>query len=863
MGWHRQAASLLLDAEAELRALEADGTAAGEADEQQRLRAARLHSLAQSGLHGWLGARLDGTALDLPLGVDAVSDQPMFLRVGDACPTRDSVFWAVAPFLAVGHLAVDTDARDPAVAGWLRGTMLRTLAALPDGVLRVLPVDGATLGTVFAAFRPMVDAEVWTAPATNLTGLRMVIDEAERQISAVRAAESDNRPVLLIAVAALPAGTSPIDWARLAAVAHAGPSARVHLLIAGWPPPQTYGERAPRLEHTTYLSAAGAGWYRMSEPPGPHRLSAHGSGLPAPLRLDPGASEDLVAQVCRRLAATASVARRSDFSSHMPERIWQESSATGLRAVIGRDGRDPFTLSLDDATPHLLLAGRSGAGKTNVLLILLYALVSRYSPDELGLYLLDFKEGVSFIEFTPTAADPSWVPHARTVGIESDREYGLAVLRALVRELNRRAAVLKAAGVTSLAGLRAARPTTVMPRFVAVIDEFQVLLAGNDPIAREAVGGLEDLARKGRSYGIHLILASQTIAGIEALYTKKDSIFGQFPLRIALPGGSGILDTGNTAADALPVGTAVVNPAAGVAGANRIVRFPHADPASVATQRHLLWKARPAVNDPPAVFAGYAEHHIEDDPLFAALTPQVRRRQALIGRAVDVGLPTIGFGLDPTPGRHIAVLGSSPVGADILHAATLSLAHQHEPGTARFLLAGFAAAPIVEDLVATLTTAGHDVLGLDAVQLRTILPELATTDASPAGKPTYIITFAVDVVVPMLSERDPDRRTGLDALRAVLRVGPGRGVHVLSWWRVTRRFSDALGGPSGREDVACLVALNVPGNELASLIGDHTLTWQPRSNRALLIDRHDQRVRLIVPFARPGRNDGSEEGGLP
>jgi hypothetical protein len=864
VGWHRQALALLLDAEAELRALESDEFPAATADVEQRRRAALLHDLARAGLRGWLGARLDGTAVDLPLGGDAVPDRPMFVKVGEARPTSDSVFWAVAPFIGAGHLAVDADVRDPAVAAWLRGVLLRAAAALPDGTLRVLTVDGATLGSVFAAFRPLMDAEAWAPPATDLARLRSLLDEAERQISAVQGGELDNPPVLLVAVAALPSGASRADWARLAAVAHAGPAARVHLLLAGWPP-HTYGESAPRLDHTTYLTGAGEGWYRMSEPPGPHRLSDDGSGLAAPLRLDAGASEDLIAQVCRRLAATATVSRRTDFISLMPRQIWQESSAAGLSAVIGRDGRESFTLSLNDATPHALLAGRSGAGKTNVLLVLLYALTSRYSPDELGLYLLDFKEGVSFVEFTPTAADPSWVPHARTVGIESDREYGLAVLRTLTREMNRRAGALKAAGATSLIGLRSLQPDTVMPRLVVVIDEFQVLLAGNDTIARDAVAGLEDLARKGRSYGIHLILASQTIAGIEALYTKKDSIFGQFPLRIALPGGSGILDNGNTAADALPVGTAIVNPAAGVAEENRTVRFPHADPGSVAAQRHTLWQSRAAVNDPPAVFAGYAEHHIDSDPLYGAFTPQVRRRQALVGRAVDVGLPTVGFALDAVPGRHVAVLGTSPVAADILHAAALSLARQHDPGTARFVIASFAATAdtVVDDLVATLTTGGHDVAELDAGQLRVLLKDLATTDSGPTSKPTYLVTFAADVIVPMLSERGPDRRTGLDDLRTVLRTGPGRGVHLLGWWRIARRFADTLGGSSGRDDVACLVALNVPANEIASLLGDHTLTWQPRTNRALLIDRHDQRTRLIVPFVRPGRHEDTEETGLP
>lgn len=114
---HRQAVSLALDAEAQLRAVESDAVAVGDAGDRQRLWAGRLQDLARAGLRGWLGARLDASALELPLGVDAPLDRPMFVKVGDACPTRDSAFWAVAPFVGVGHLAVDTDARDRAVAG--------------------------------------------------------------------------------------------------------------------------------------------------------------------------------------------------------------------------------------------------------------------------------------------------------------------------------------------------------------------------------------------------------------------------------------------------------------------------------------------------------------------------------------------------------------------------------------------------------------------------------------------------------------------------------------------------------------------------------------------------------------------------
>src|SRR5581483_8341127 len=171
-----------------------------------------------------------------------------------------------------------------------------------------------------------------------------------------------------------------------------------------------------------------------------------------------------------------------------------------------------------------------------------------------------------------------------------------------------------------------------------------------------------------------------------------------------------------------------------------------------------------------------------------------------------------------------------------------------------------AADPVVDELSGALTAAGHDCVEHDAGGLRALLGRIASDAPGATGKPTYLVVFAADVIVPMLAERGEHRRTGLEDLRTVLRAGPGRLVHVLSWWRIARRFADAVGGSAGREDVACLLALNVPGNELSALVGDHTLAWQSRPNRALLLDRHDQRSQLIVPFVRPGRHDESAEG---
>jgi DNA segregation ATPase FtsK/SpoIIIE, S-DNA-T family len=361
-------------------------------------------------------------------------------------------------------------------------------------------------------------------------------------------------------------------------------------------------------------------------------------------------------------------------------------------------------------------------------------------------------------------------------------------------------------------------------------------------MAGESVQLLESLARKGRSYGIHLILASQTVLGVEALYAKRDSIFGQFPVRIALPGGGDVLEPTNDSAAGLPLGTAVVNTAGGLGGPRgatrgheRIVRFPdpHADKEALSDLRHRLWGARDPESLPPRIFAGYARQHLVDDPTYrAALAGRAGRPAALVGRVIDVNLSSAAFPLDASPGRHLAIFGSQTAGAEVLEAAARSVAAFHPPRTARFVICSLVAEgdEIAKSLAVEI---GHrqEVLVVNAAGLAAELD---------LDRPGYKIVFGMDAASPGT----------LPTLRQVLREGPGRGVHLLSWWRGLRRFAEETGGVTGREDVAGLVFLNVSGQDVTLMLG-RPLDWQPRDNRALLHDRHADRTVTIVPFARP------------
>ncbi|MEV6527558.1 FtsK/SpoIIIE domain-containing protein [Longispora sp. NPDC051575] len=815
---------------------------------------AELKATAALTTPGWLGVDVRKLTIPLPeLGTAGTpGDAAVPLHVAICWVTEDDWFPVVLPLLGEGggHLVIDAGLRTRAAGSLVRAVLTRLLGAVPQHLLDVRLVDGATAGGAFTGFRQLI-ASGGLAPAViDTAGLAAVLDEAQEHVQHAQAMAAAGRleeVPFLVVCGQLP--DSRAEYARVQALAHAGPASRLHLVLAGWPTE----EGRPVLDHA-YTVVVDGQYAHVKDPAGRPAVLRPRRGMQVRVSLDDDPNPEAVAELCRLLSADAKAAATFTFADLIGDALWTGSSARGLSTVVGREKHTEVELSFDDVTPHWMIAGRSGSGKTVFLLDVLYGLTARYSPAELALYLLDFKEGVSFTEFTPTPVDPSWIPHARAVGVESDREYGIAVLRDLVAEMGRRSVAMKRFGVTTLPALRAAEPEAAWPRVVVVIDEFHVLLSGPPRQAAVAVGLLEDLARKGRSYGIHLVLASQTISGVDALLGKKDAIFGQFPLRVALAGATGVLDPTNTAGADLTVGQAVINDAAGATGRDRIVRFPdaHASPTAVADLRRTLWSMREAGDRPPHVFSGFAEQHITT--ALPDIPTDQRRRRLLVGRAVDMTSSLAGPALDATPGRHLAVIGASPIGADVLHATTTALAHQHPPGTVRFLLAplvGPGEDPAAE-LTAALDQAGHPHQTLTAADLPRILAELARADA----RDTYLVLFGADAASTQLGARDPDtRRTPLDDLHTVLAAGPARGVHVLGWWRGAKRLVEDLGGSGGRDLIACLLALNVGADALASFTGDVMVDWQPRPNRGLLLDRHEHTSQLIVPFVRPGRHD--------
>lgn len=166
-------------------------------------------------------------------------------------------------------------------------------------------------------------------------------------------------------------------------------------------------------------------------------------------------------------------------------------------------------MELSDDIVHYLIGGATGSGKSTFLHDMILSAANKYSPEELKLYLLDFKEAVEF----NTYATPEILPHAALVATEADINYGLSVLDHLNQEIKNRGAIFKKAGVNDIKSYRKKDSENKMHRIILVIDEFQVLLQSSKSM--DALEKLRFIAKQGRSNGIHMVLCTQTLKGID------------------------------------------------------------------------------------------------------------------------------------------------------------------------------------------------------------------------------------------------------------------------------------------------------------------------------------------------------------
>jgi hypothetical protein len=206
---------------------------------------------------------------------------------------------------------------------------------------------------------------------------------------------------------------------------------------------------------------------------------------------------------------------------------WQEDSSYGLKIPLGPNvsGKIQYLELGKDTSHHVLIVGKTGSGKSNLLHVIIMSTFVNYSPQEVEVYLIDFKQGV---EFEPYATQQA--PHVRVVAIYSEREYGLSILQRLDREIVERGKLFLKVGASDIKEYRNATKK-YLPRILLIVDEFHTFFTEDDLVGAQSAQILDKLVREGRAFGINIILSSQTLAGT---YNLSRSTIDQMAVRIAL-----------------------------------------------------------------------------------------------------------------------------------------------------------------------------------------------------------------------------------------------------------------------------------------------------------------------------------------
>ncbi len=231
-----------------------------------------------------------------------------------------------------------------------------------------------------------------------------------------------------------------------------------------------------------------------------------------------------------------------------------DGSAGVLVTEVADDGADvEFRLDTVSHT-HAFVIGKTGSGKSVLLHNIITGLVNVYGPDDLMLYLLDLKMGG--VEFNRYRR----LPHLRSLLVDnSDIQIVLEIMRDIDAMMRERGKAFRDAGVSNVKEYNRANPGKKMSQVIVVIDECHAIFSmgsgrGASKDQREITERLVKIAKEGRSQGIHLIFATQTLSGSEIPPDIQKNITDYYLLKCAPSDSESLVRGSSSKTESLPVG---------------------------------------------------------------------------------------------------------------------------------------------------------------------------------------------------------------------------------------------------------------------------------------------------------------------
>jgi DNA segregation ATPase FtsK/SpoIIIE, S-DNA-T family len=782
--------------------------------------------------------------------------------------------------------------REISVQG-IQSLLTRLLATIPPGKLRLTFLDPVGLGQNAAPFMQLADhdEELVTSRAWSESPHieQRLVDLTEHISNVIQkylrnqyetieeyneAAGEIAEPYRVLVVFDFPTNFSDAAAHRLVSIAQNGPRCGVYtIVLADTDKPMPHGFMLDTLAQVSEVITAKDG----------HFVWEDDDFRDCRLTLDTPPEGTLFDRIVNTVGEAAKMASRVEvpFRRIAPVRQewWQETSEAKLHVPLGPTGaRKIQELALGQGTGiHALVAGKTGSGKSTLLHTIITGSALIYGPDELELYLIDFKQGVEFKTYATNA-----LPHARVIAIESEREFGLSVLQGLDAELKRRGDLLRAAGVDGLADYRK-KFTERMPRILLLVDEFQEFFTEDDPIASQSGLILDRLVRQGRAYGIHVLLGSQTLAGA---YSLARSTIDQMAVRIALQCSEAdsrlILSDDNPAARLLSrPGEAIYNAANGmIEGNNRfqVAWLPDDERDEYLKQiRAMADQQQYNPPQPQIIFEGNKPAEIEknrplDDLLRAEEQPAPSRATlAWLGEPIAIRDP-VAASFRPQSGSNLLILGQDDEAAlGMIATALVSLAAQLpvlRRATPQVAMLDFGAADgPYADLLETLMQGLPQTV---AYGRRRHLPDMIGTFATEVqrrldnddqgGPELYLVLYGLHRARDLRQEEgggfnfspyseEPPAPNPAQQFATILREGPDVGVHTIVWCDTMTNLNRTLDRRTLRE-FAMRIAFQMSAEDSANLV-DSSAANKLGHHRALFYDEDAGRMEKFRPYAVP------------
>ena len=820
-------------------------------------------------------------------------------RIDDALP-KEKRFQVSHPeqidlpaFLGFPHpcslvVEVDAAAREAGI-GLVRSLMLRLLATMPPGKVRFTIIDPVGLGEPFAGFMHLADHDeqlinnrIWTEARhieqrlLDLTEhMETVIqkylrNEFESIIEYNEAAGEIAEPLRLLVVCDFPANFTDNSAKRLASISTSGPRCGVHTIVIR-------DLRREMLEGLD-IETLGANAVRILGEDGRWKIDL-GALETLPLLPEAPPPDDLVTDIANKVGAAAVQAGRVevpfDVIAPKSEEYWTASSEKMLSVSLGRSGAtklQKLVLGVGTAQ-HALIAGKTGSGKSTLLHALITNMACWYSPDEVEFWLVDFKKGVEFKTYATHK-----LPHARAVAVESDREFGLSVLKGLDEELKRRGDLFRDLGVQDLPGYRNSGNKETMPRVLLIIDEFQELFVEDDKTSQDASLLLDRLVRQGRAFGMHVILGSQTLAGA---YSLARSTMGQMGVRVALQCSESdsqiILSDDNSAARLLSrPGEAIYNDQSGLLEGNSPFQVCWLDES---VRERCLSKVEELARGrkdrkETIVFEGNKPAELAsagplEEAIDATSAKNEKAPRAWLGDAIAIKEPTSAVFRRQTAANLLILGQRDDASAALSAAALLSLASQFRAGNGAFtILDGSPADDPAHGLLTELGNAlPHECLCPGFREADQAIQDLGVEVARRAeagitdAPARFLIIHALQRFRSLRRTEDdygfsvgddedkpptPDR-----VLATILREGPIHGIHVVIWCDTVASLQRSFDRQSiGEFDQRALFQISSTDS---SALMDSPVASRLGFNRALLYSEEQGTVEKFRPWSPPDR----------